>query len=127
MRRVSVVDHLNAFTKLLTDLTNLDVKINDEDKALILLSSLPDDKYETFVLTLINGHTTLNCNEVTSALVNHAVRKDKESSHMSSGETLSARERSLNRQGGRKNKSKSRGGHHSVGKDQCAFCKEIEH
>ena len=46
---------INNYTKLLTVLTNLDVVIEDEDEALILLSSLPAEGYETFVLTLING------------------------------------------------------------------------
>ena len=32
----------------------MDVVIEKEDKALILLSSLPDKDYETFILTLIN-------------------------------------------------------------------------
>ena len=53
--RFSISDHINNYTKLLTDLTNLEVVIEDEYKALILLSSLPDEEYETFVLTLING------------------------------------------------------------------------
>jgi len=63
----------------LTDLTNLDVEIEDEDKVLILLSSLPDEAYETFVLTLINKRISLSYNEVTAALVNLELRrKDKE-------------------------------------------------
>jgi len=56
--------------KLFADLTNLDIVIENEDKALILLSYLPDEGYETFVLTLINGRTFLSYNEVTTALVN---------------------------------------------------------
>jgi len=54
-RGTSISDHINFYTKLLADLTNLDVVIEDEDEALILLSSLPAEGYETFVLTLING------------------------------------------------------------------------
>jgi len=54
--------------------------IDEEDKALILLSSLPDKGYETFVLTLINGRTSLSYSEVTTALVNLELRrKDKKS------------------------------------------------
>jgi len=44
-----------SITKLLTDLVNVDVDIEEEDKTLILLNSLPDKEYETFILTLING------------------------------------------------------------------------
>ena len=41
---------MNSYTKLLTDFVNVDVKINEEDKAVILLNSLPDEEYETFIL-----------------------------------------------------------------------------
>ena len=50
---------MNNYTKLLADLANVDEVIMDEDKALILLSSLPDEEYETFVLTLINEHSSI--------------------------------------------------------------------
>jgi len=52
---LSIDEHMNSYTKLLTDLVNVDVKINEEDKVVILLNSLPDEEYETFTLTLING------------------------------------------------------------------------
>jgi len=42
---------------------------------LILLNSLPDEKYETFVLTLINGKQILNYSDVLAALVNYEVRR----------------------------------------------------
>jgi len=68
-------------TKLLSNLANVEEVIKDEYKALILLSSLSNKEYETFVLTLINGKTSLSYNDVSTALVNHEVRrKDKESS-----------------------------------------------
>jgi len=52
---VTIDEHMNNYTKLLTDLVNVDVKIEEKDKALILLNSLPEEKYKTFILTLING------------------------------------------------------------------------
>ena len=62
------------------DLANIDVVIDEEDKTLILLSSLPDEGYETFVLILINERTLLSYNKVTTTLVNLELRgKDKES------------------------------------------------
>ena len=42
-----------------------------KDNALILLSSLPDEEYKTFVLTLINGKASFTYNYVSTALVNH--------------------------------------------------------
>jgi len=71
---------MNDYAKLLTDLVDVNVKIEEEDKALILPNSLPDEEYETFVLTLINGKYLLNYNDVSAALVNYEVRKkDKQS------------------------------------------------
>ena len=46
---------MNNYTKILMDLANMDVVIEDRDKTLIFLSSLPDEDYETFILTLINS------------------------------------------------------------------------
>ena len=37
-REISVDEHMNSYTQLLTDLVNLDVKIDEEDKAVILLN-----------------------------------------------------------------------------------------
>ena len=54
-RGISIDEHMNSYTKLLTDLVNVDVEIAEEDNAVILLNSLPEEEYETFSLTLING------------------------------------------------------------------------
>jgi len=45
---ISIEEHMNNYIKILADLANMDVVIEEEDKALILLSSLPDEDYETF-------------------------------------------------------------------------------
>jgi len=65
---VSINDHINNYMKLLANLTNVDEVIGDKDNVVILLSSLPD-VYETFVLTLINGKSSLSYVEVTIALL----------------------------------------------------------
>jgi len=59
---------------------------------LILLSSFPDEDYETFILTIINGKHSLGYNEVSSALANHELRrKNKESSSNTSADVLTVR------------------------------------
>ena len=68
-RGCSINEHMNSYTKLLTDLVNVDVEIDEEDKTVILLNSLPKEEYETFTLTLINGRQTLS--EVSAALVKY--------------------------------------------------------
>ena len=68
-------EHMNSYTNLLTDLVNIDVKIDKEDKAIILLNFLLEEEYEIFTLTLINRRQSLNYNEVSDALVNYEVRR----------------------------------------------------
>ena len=42
-RGVPISDHINKYTKPPVNLANVDVVIDDENKVLILLSSLPDE------------------------------------------------------------------------------------
>jgi len=44
-------------------LVDVDVDNEEEDKALILLNSLPDEEYEKLVLTMIIGKQSLNYND----------------------------------------------------------------
>ena len=46
---ISMTEHLDDFNKIIADLMNIDVTIDDEDKALLLLNSLPDS-YDHFYL-----------------------------------------------------------------------------
>jgi len=87
---------MNNYTKLLADLINVDVEIEEKDKAAIHLNSLPNEEYETFVLTLINGKQTLNYSDLSAALINYEVRrKNKQSSSNSnSAEALTVSGRS---------------------------------
>ena len=88
---------MNNYTKLLSNLANIDEMIKDKDNALILLSSLPDDYYETFVLTLINGKQSLSYNKVLTTLVNYELRrKDKKSFNSTLVKALTIRGRSFN-------------------------------
>jgi len=89
----------------------MDVVIEEEDKALILLSSLPNEGDDTFVLTLINERTSLKYYEVTTALVNLGLRrKDKKSLDGTSAEALTVREKSSKQKSENHGRSKSRYG-----------------
>ena len=117
---------MNNYMNLLADLANMDVVNENEDKALILLSSLPDEDYETFVLTLINDKQSLGYHEVSSALVNHELRrKDKESFKSTTTKMLTVRGRSFSQKGkGDRDKPKFRLGFRDM-KNRCAFYKEL--
>ena len=71
----TVLDHLNFFNKIIIELLTIDVKINEEDKALILLSSLPE-LYDDIVTTMFYGKKTLILEEVTVTLLSNEIRKN---------------------------------------------------
>jgi len=121
---------MNNYTKLLAGLLNMDMVIEEEDEALILLRSLQDEDYETFVPTLINGKQSLDYNKVCSALVNHELRmKDKDSSNNTSAEALTVRDKSSSRKGEDNDRGRSKflTDFRDMKKNQCAFCKELRH
>ena len=126
-RGLSIDEYMNNYTnKLLTDLVNVDVKIEVEDKTLILLNALPDEEYETFTLTLINGKQIFIYSDVSPALVNYEVRRQDKlsSSRCISAEALAVICRNVNRKGkGNRERSNSRPGFRDLKKNQCAFCK----
>ena len=79
-----------------------------------------------FILTLINGKSSLSYNDVSTALVNHEVRrKDKTSSSSSTtAEALTAKGIDFNHRKGKRDVSKFKTGNRELRKKQCAFCKE---
>jgi len=100
---IFIGEHMNNYTKLLSDLANMKEMIKDEHKALILLNSFSDEEYKTFFLTLINGKKSLSYNEVSTALVNHKLRKkDKESSISTHAKVLAIREIDFNHRKGKR-------------------------
>jgi len=70
----TVSDHLNFFNKVINELLPVDVKIDVEDKALIVLSSLPES-YDHIVTNMLYGKKTLILDEVTSTLLSNEIRK----------------------------------------------------
>ena len=102
--------------------------IKDEDNTLILLSSLSNEEYKTFVLILINGEQFFSYNEVSASLVNHELRrKDKEFSNSTSSMTLAARRIGSNHGKVKRGIGNSKIGNRKLEKNQCALCKEEGH
>jgi len=65
--------HLDEFNKIMTELTSLQVKIEEEDKTLVLLASLPSC-FDNIVTTLLFGKERLEFDEVVAALLMNETR-----------------------------------------------------
>ena len=70
----TILEHLNFFNKVISELLAIDVKINEEDKALILLSSL-SQSYDHIITIMLYGKKTLILEEVKSTLLSNEIKK----------------------------------------------------
>ena len=119
-----VQDHLDNFNRIILDLKAVDVKIEDEDLALILVCSLPSS-YENFVDTMLYGRSTISVAEVKDALLSKELKRKVSVNEGESGSNLYAgRGRTYDREGG---VGGSRFKSKSTGKIKCYHCKEAGH
>ncbi|PWA52911.1 Retrovirus-related Pol polyprotein from transposon TNT 1-94 [Artemisia annua] len=101
-------DHITSFNQLVTDLMNMDEVFKDQDLALILLGSLPEE-YELLETTLLNGKDDVSLSEVCAALYSKELRrKDKQISSGGDAEVLLVRGRSQKKGTDKRWRSKSR-------------------
>ncbi|GJS48326.1 retrovirus-related pol polyprotein from transposon TNT 1-94 [Tanacetum coccineum] len=117
-------DHITSFNHLVTDLMNIDEVFKDQDLALILLGSLPEE-YELLETTLLNGKDDVSLSEVCVALYSKELRrKDKQISSSGDAEVLLVRGYSQKKGTDKRWRSKSR---QRLSKYECAFCHEKGH
>ncbi|KAJ8642178.1 hypothetical protein MRB53_018872 [Persea americana] len=89
---ISMTEYLNDFNKIIADLMNIDVKIDNDDKAFLLNPLL--DSYDHFAHTLINEKTEVKYDIVSAALMDNGYRKkDKQAHRDSSFDALTIRGR----------------------------------
>lgn len=86
-------DHLDEFNKMILDLKNINIVLEDKDKALILLSSLPDS-YEHFVDTLFYRRQKITLKDVKSALDSKDLKKKSNGKDQSYRERLTIKSKS---------------------------------
>ncbi|CAJ2662759.1 unnamed protein product [Trifolium pratense] len=118
--------HVNVFQNILTDLTRLGVQMDDEDKAIILLCSLPES-YDHLVTTLTYGKESITLASISSALLSHNQRRHNTEGG-SQGDGLyvkggSDRGRNKGNTGPAKKRNKSKNRKTA----ECYGCKQIGH
>ncbi|GKC46811.1 retrovirus-related pol polyprotein from transposon TNT 1-94 [Tanacetum coccineum] len=108
-RKIS--EHIDEFNKIVLDLANIEVKFEDEDLALLLLTSLPAS-YEHFVDTLLYGREALTLEDVMATLNSKEI-KERSKAKGDDGEGLYVRGRTDRRDScqsmGKNNRKKSTG------------------
>ncbi|RVW58895.1 Retrovirus-related Pol polyprotein from transposon TNT 1-94 [Vitis vinifera] len=120
---MSIEDHLDHFNKIILDLENIDITISDEDKAILLLTSL-DASYTNMKDAIMYGRDSLTFDEVQSILHARELQKQEESKE-ESGEGLNIRGRSEKREKkGKNSKSRSKS---KTKKFKCFICHKEGH
>ncbi|PKI45562.1 hypothetical protein CRG98_034080 [Punica granatum] len=76
--------------EIVMDLANADVKIEDEDHALLLVCSLPE-AYDSFVYTVLYGRTSITLEDVTASLNSKKLQKNVMEHYRGKSEGLVAR------------------------------------
>jgi hypothetical protein len=64
----SVIEHMNAFNTMVTQLLSIEIKISYEDKCVNLLCSLPD-LWDSLIVAIGSNKTTLGFDDVVSSFL----------------------------------------------------------
>lgn len=124
----SVEDHLDDFNKVIIDLENIGIKVEDEDHAIIVLNSLPTDSYEHFVDTLMYGRETLTLEEVQNALMSKEMKRKAQLSKENNGDGLYVHGKNFKK--GNKNQAsqnKENGKQETKFRRKCFICSKKDH
>src|SRR5438270_3424082 len=111
-----ILQHLNLFNKIVSDLLSLEVKLEEEDKALLLLESLPTS-YDHLVTTIMYGKEALELEDVMVVLINNEIMKKTDTTEEASG-LVTKKGRGRSRSRGPKNDKESS----NMG--VCYYCKK---
>nr|KYP53379.1 Retrovirus-related Pol polyprotein from transposon TNT 1-94 [Cajanus cajan] len=125
-----VGEQLDQFNKLILDLENIDVTIDDEDQALLLLCSLPR-AYSHFKETMLFGRDSVSIDEVQAAINSKELNERKEKKPTVNGEGLTAKgktSKKYSKPDKKKPKSeKQKDGGESTFTIRCYHCKKEGH
>ena len=86
----SLDKHIDEFNQVCDTLATIDEALDDEGKALLLVSSLPGS-YKNFVDALMYGRQTLSLDEVKSALNTRELQEKRQNLDQETGEGLTAK------------------------------------
>ena len=128
----NLTEHLDEFNRITMELDTIGDKTQEEDRAMILLVSLPAS-YEHLRTTLLYGKDALGLDEVIATLISHESMKKQEGSSSKHPEgnamVASENEQGRGRSNDRRGRSKSRGRSQSRSgfRRKCYYCDQEDH
>lgn len=126
VKGISVKYHLEEFNLIIMDLGNIDIQVESNDQALIVLGSLLPS-YKTFLNTLLYTKDNISLDEVNNAPKSKELKKNfSNNKDRTKGKSLMARGRSQTRNNSRKKNFKARS-KSGVKKSHCYKCNEQGH
>ena len=124
----SIEDHLDDFNKIIIDLENIEIRVEDEDQAIIVLNSLPTESYEHFVDTMMYGRESLTLEEVQNALMSKEMKRKAELKKDDNGDGLYVHGKNFKKQNKNQDgQNKVQGKTESKFKRKCFICSKTDH
>lgn len=121
----SIQAHLNKFNSIIIDLENLDIKIKDEDKTVLLIVSLPPSYKHFKEIMLYDNHDTLSFEDVKASLLSKE-KFDLEVHSKDKVEGLHVRGRTHGKVNNHKRNSRSKSRGYKAN-TTCRYCKKPGH
>ena len=125
----SVIDHLNFFNSTVSQLISVDIKMEEEEKCITLLCSLPDSWDNLVVVIGSSTKSILKFEDIVSSLLSEEMRRKSMENH--NIDALSVRSGCTKERGRYMGaRSKSRGRSKSLGdplKKVCWKCSKLGH
>ena len=121
-----LLEYHNTFNMLNTQLSRFAVNYEDEDKALILLASLPTH-FDHLVTTLMYWKQSIVLDKVTTALLSHAKMKLDDNGSQANGLIVTSESSYWCRNESKSNGNRSQSRSHTKKDVECFYCHKKGH
>ena len=121
-----MLEHLNTFNMLNTQLSSFGVNYEDKDKSLLLLASLPTH-FDHLVTMLMYAKETIVLDEVTSALLSHVKMKQDGDGSQADGLIVKLESSNQGRSKSRSNSKRSQSRSRAKKDGECFYCHKKWH